>query len=242
MHGWLSGGGDRPPARAALIRFWVRQGVLHAPVPLTGAVSLRPDAPWKERDWVPVFLNAVAGEASDGLQLLSDLERGWLSARRAAEGRRRNSRAARAIDLLAAAPLVSATTLAAGLGMAVKNAIQLLDDFRAAGVVVEVTHRSKRRLFGLIGLAPLREEVAPPRRPRPGRGRGRPRTEKIDDSPPLVQPAMLSPSPITPIERRAFDYSDLNDAMALVEDAIRRARSGLDALLAGRTNQPTGTK
>jgi hypothetical protein len=34
--------------------------------------------------------------------------------------------------------------------MAVKNAIQLLDDFRAAGVVVEVTHRSKRRLFGLV--------------------------------------------------------------------------------------------
>ena len=39
--------------------------------------------------------------------------------------------------------------------MAVKNATQLLDHFCAAGIAVEVTHRSKRRLFGLRGVAPV---------------------------------------------------------------------------------------
>jgi hypothetical protein len=59
--------------------------------------------------------------------------------------------------------------------MAVKNATGLLEDFCRAGIVVEVTHRSKWRLFGLTGLAPLREVVRPPDRPDPNRGRGRPR-------------------------------------------------------------------
>ena len=58
--------------------------------------------------------------------------------------------------------------------MAVKNAIALLDAFAEAEIVVEVTRRSKRRLFGLPGLAPLRDAVAPPRRPDLGRGPGRP--------------------------------------------------------------------
>jgi len=58
--------------------------------------------------------------------------------------------------------------------MAVKNAIALLDAFAEAEIVVEVTRRSKRRLFGLPGLAPLRDAVAPPRRPELGRGPGRP--------------------------------------------------------------------
>ena len=128
----------------------------------------------------PAFLDALADEAADGLQLLCDLERSWFAARcAAAAGRRSTSRAAACIDILAAAPLASATTLAAGLGMAVKNAIALLIWFAEAGIAVEVTRRSKRRLFGLAGLAPLRDEVAPPRRPEPGRGRGRP---------PLIKP------------------------------------------------------
>src|SRR5579872_1894596 len=82
---------------------------------------------------------------------------------------------------LAASPLVSASSLAAGLGMAVKNAAALLDDFWRAGIAVEVTHRSKRQLFGLAGLAPLRDVVRPPDHPDPNRGRGRPRLERGDD-------------------------------------------------------------
>ena len=87
--------------------------------------------------------------------------------------------------------------------MAVKNATHLLDDFRAAGIAVEVTHRSKRRLFGLSGLASLRDVVRPPYRPEPGRGRGRPRLTPPAES---VLP-LLPPAPLTPIDRRPFDRS-----------------------------------
>ena len=72
--------------------------------------------------------------------------------------------------------------------MAAKNAIELLAGFCRDGIAVEVTHRSKRRLFGLAGLAPLRDEVAPPRRPEPGRGRGRPPAIRIEAEPPPAPP------------------------------------------------------
>ena len=103
-----------------------------------------------------------------------DLERAWFATRAAVAGRRRDSHATAAVDVLAATALISATSLAAGLGIAVKNAIGLLDSLVAAGLAVEVTHRAKRRLSGLTGMAPLRDGVAAPRRPKLGRGRGRP--------------------------------------------------------------------
>ena len=86
----------------------------------------------------------------------------------------------RAVDLLAAAPVLSATTLARILGIAVKNAIRILDELLAAGIAIEVTHRSKRRLFGLQGLTPLQRGGAsalparsePWPRPAPPRDRG----------------------------------------------------------------------
>ena len=146
---------------------------------------MQADTDWDFSAWAPAFLGALADEAAEALDLLRGLERNWLSARSAVAGRRRNSRAAAAVDFLAAAPLLSATTLAAGLGMAIKNAAALLEDFCTAGIAVEVTHRSARRLFGLVGLAPLRDEIAPPRRPMPGRSRGRPpslRTEQGHDA------------------------------------------------------------
>ncbi len=174
--------------------------------------------------WVPAFLTALGGEAADVLQLLLDLERAWFAARRKVAGRRRNSRAAAAIDLLAAAPLLSATTLAAGLGMAVNNAAALLDGFQADGVAVEVTHRSKRRLFGLAALAPLRDEVAPPRRPMPGRGPGRPPNLPTETE---AAPPPLPPMPLSPVERRAFDYTELEAAMAFAEERMRVARRNL---------------
>ena len=116
----------------------------------------------------------MAQEAEDGIALLSSLERHWFAARRAVAGRRRDSRAGAAVDILAAAPLVSATSLGQALGMATKNATRLLEGFVVLGIVSEVTHRSKRRLYGLKHLAPLREIAAQPRRPLPGRRPGRP--------------------------------------------------------------------
>ena len=143
-------------------------------------------------------------------------------------------RAAAAIDILAAAPLLSATSLAAGLGMAVKNAAALLDRFAADDIVVEVTHREKRRLFGLAALAPLREAVAPPRRPESGRGRGRPPIT-VDEPP----PAPLPPArPLSRVERQAFDYSELESWMAHADQAIRQARRALNTLSTAGADEP----
>ncbi len=242
FHAWLEGGGARAPMRAALLRHWTRHRLLHVPVPLTGTAAPRADTSWAADEWSAAFLTAIADEAKDGPHMLFDLERAWFAARTAVTGRRRTSRAAPAIDLMAAAPLVPATTLAAGLGMAVKNAGVLLEAFCAAGITVEVTHRSKRRLFGL---APLRGGVAPPRRPMPGRGRGRPTHLPADDTVPPALP--VAARPLTPIERRQFDYSELEAAMAFADETTRQARRNLEALCsrplsaaqAGKGDRPT---
>jgi hypothetical protein len=232
VHAWLDRDGMRPPIRSALVRYWTRHRVFRTPVPLTGATALRAETPWAIDAWVPIFLTALADEADDARQMLLDMERAWFSARRAVARRRSNSRAAAAIDMLAAAPLISATSLATGLGMAVKNALELLTGFCADGITIEVTHRSKRRLFGLAGLAPLRDEISPPRRPEPGRGRGRPPTIRLE-----VEPEPASPPPperpMTPIERRAIDYSELEQGMAHLEQVIRDTRRTLDVLAKG---------
>ena len=176
---------------------------------------------------MPAFLTALADEADDALDLLFALERAWFAARRAVAGRRRHSRAAAAVDIMAAAPLVSATSLAAGLDMAVKNAAALLDAFCAAGIAVEVTHRAKRRLFGLTGLAPLRDAVRPPYRPEPGRGRGRPR----HDEPAAAGRHRRARLAIADAARPpAFDYSDLSHWMTHMEQTIRHTRRTLATL------------
>ncbi len=233
-HAWLNAGGARPPLRAALIRHWMHHRLLRVPVPLTGVAALRPDTPWGETAWIPEFLHALAAEAADALQLLFDLERTWIAARRAVAGRRKNSRAAAAIDLMAATPLLSATSLAAGLTMAVKNAGLLLAQFCQAGIAVEVSNRSRRRLYGLAGLAPLRGATAPPYRPQPGRGRGRPPTQAADEdaAPPLP------PAPLTPLERREFDTAGLENAIAFAETAIRHTRRTLETLRAATPRTP----
>jgi hypothetical protein len=163
VRSWLADGGARPAIHAALVRHWTQRRWLGVAVPLTGAQAMA----WEATDgagegafgatsWEMRFLAALAAEARDFAQLLRELEHGWRAARARAGGQRRTSRAAAAIDALAAAPLLSATSLAGILGMSVKGATGLLDGFVAAGIVVEVTHRAKRRLFGLAGLAPLR--------------------------------------------------------------------------------------
>jgi hypothetical protein len=221
-------GGARAPIRAALVRFWTRQKLLRTQVPLSGAAALRAETPFEWAAWVPAFLQAVAAEAADARQLLMDLELAWFAARAAVAGRRRDSHAAAAVDVLAAVPVISATSLAAGLGMAVKNAIRLLDGLVDADIAVEVTHRSRRRLFGLKAMAPLAEAVRPPYRPEPGRGRGRPPNLTADDD--IAGPPPPLP-PLTPIERRAFDYSELEHCMAQLDLSIRHTKHTLDALV-----------
>jgi hypothetical protein len=48
------------------------------PFPLIAAASLRAEGAWAFCDWLPAFLEALAEEAEDGLQLLVTLERALL--------------------------------------------------------------------------------------------------------------------------------------------------------------------
>jgi hypothetical protein len=231
VHAWLDQSGERPPLRAALARYWVDRGVTALPCPLlTGAAALAAKVPWARVVWVSCFLDAVANEAGAGLALLRQIERDLFAARHAVSGRRRDSHAAAAIDMLAAAPLLSATSLAQLLGIAIKNATRLLDGFVVQGLASEVTHRSKRRLYGLKHLAPMRDATAPPRRPWPGRRPGRPGAAIIEpvDAATGEPPGPLVPSPpLPPLERRQFDFSDIDQLLDRTDQAIRRAQNVL---------------
>lgn len=171
------------------------------------------------------------------------MEREWFAARAAVRDRRSHSHAAAAVDILAAAPVVSATSLAHSLGIAVKNAAGLLEMFVARGVAIEVTHRAKRRLYGLKHLAPLRTEAAPPKHPMPGRGRGRP--PRAEGGPPIAAdyadaataPPLNERLVLTPLERREFDFTDLDRWMQDVDQAIRRTKAVLDQF-AARQDRP----
>jgi hypothetical protein len=239
VRSWLAAGGARPAIRAALIRHWTQCRLLAAAVPLTGARAMGWEAPdgagegaFGAPAWEMRFLAALAAEAQDFAQLLRDLEHGWRAARARAGGRRRSSRAAAAIDALAAAPLLSATSLAGILGMSVKGATGMLDGFVAAGIVVEVTHRAKRRLFGLVGLAPLRDGTAVPRRPQPGRGPGRPRRLPEASQPPALQAPPLPA--LAQVEHPRIDYAVLDAAVADCEQAIRATQQALERLVPER--------
>ena len=227
---WIDAGETRPAMRAALVRFWVRSRLLSAPVPLTGAAAFSAEQDWAPGAWTVAFLHAIAGEAEAWLDLLFNMDRIWLAARRRVAGRRSNSRAPLAIDVMAATPLISATTLAGAIGMSIKNAGMLLERFCAESVAVEVTHRSARRLFGLSGLAPLRDAVRPPKRPEPGRGRGRP---PFLIEAPDAEPHSAPLPPMTRFERPAIDYSALDAAVAFADQTIRHSRHRLTALGTG---------
>ena len=225
---WIGSGEARPAMRSALIRFWRKRQLLRLSVPLTGAAALRPGQSWEADDWLPAFFAAIEREARDGLDLLYALERAWFTARRAVAGRRKDSNDARAVDVLAAAPVLSATTLARVLGIAVKNAIRILDALVTAEIAIEVAHRAKRRLFALQGLSPLQHVVQPPYRPDRNRGRGRPRLEIVEDA---SGDASLPPlPPLTPVERRAFDYTALEEAMAHLDAVVRASRTALRSI------------
>ena len=141
--------------------------------------------------------------------------------------------------MIAASPIVSATALAHSLDIAVKNAATLLDAFVARGIAIEVTHRSKRRLFGLKHLAPLRAEAALPRRVVRRRARMAGRGSGADDAdPPDTPPPVLEPLRLTPFERKEFEFSDLDNWMREADQLIRRSQAVLDGLAHERRATP----
>lgn len=232
---WLDSGRSRAPVRGALVRFWTRNHLLRAPVPLTGPRALSVEAPRGRADWLVAFLEALASEATDDMEMLRCLERGWIAARARVPAQRSTSRAALAIDMMAATPLISATTLARAIGMSIKCTTELLDRFVATEIAVEVTHRSARRLFGLAEMAPVRAATTAPRRPIPGRGRGRPRSEDLPVE--LVAPTAPLPQ-ISRFQHPPIDYGALEEAMAHCDAVIRTARVRLQTLCDTHTSSP----
>lgn len=241
QHGWPAQSGERPALRAALAQYWQDRGLMPVAAPLlTGTRAFGGDAPKTTEAWVAAFLSSLANEAEAGIALLRLLDREWVAARTAVRDRRRDSHAAAAVDVMAAAPVISTTSLAHGLGIAVKNAAALLDSFVAGGIAIEVTHRSKRRLFGLKHLAPLREEALPPRRARRAGGSTRcgeaarwPHValpdlkygDAGDAAPPLHQRLVLSPR-----DREEIELTGLDDWMREADQVIRRSQAILDRL------------
>ncbi len=223
---WLESGRTRPPVRGALVRFWTKNRLLRAPVPLTGPRALSAEAPHGRAEWMVVFLDALAREATDYMEMLRRLEHGWIAARALVPAQRSTSRAALAVDVMAATPLISATTLANAIGMSIKCTTELLDRFVATEIAVEVTHRSARRMFGLAEMAPVRAATTAPRRPVPGRGRGRPRSEDLPEEP--VAPTAPLP-PMSRFQYPPIDYGALEEAMAHCDAVIRAARTRLRA-------------
>ena len=214
--------------------------MLHLACPLlTGAKTLDSETPREIEAWTVRFLAALAEEAETRTELLRLMEREGFAARSAVRDRRRDSRAVVAVDIMAAAPVISATSLAGGLGIAVKNASALLEALVERGIALEVTHRSKRRLYGLKDLAPLREEASPPRRRTPGRGRGRP--PRGATKPAIVAenssavggtPLLADRQSLSPLERKQFDFTDIDRWMRQADEAIRRTKAVLDRLAA----------
>lgn len=225
MHAWINDDQPRQAMRTALARYWRRRGLFAVPLPLIAAASLAAEAPWALDEWLPVFLLTLATEAAGMVQLTRDLERAWRTARQAIQGRRKTSHASAAVDVLAAAPLLSAPALAAALGIAVKNAGRLLDELCREGVAVEVTRRAKRRLYALRTMEPLRDAVIEPRRPEPGRGRGRPPALIPEDAEEKILPETFLAAPRLPLMN--FEYADLDSAMVELEATIKRTRESL---------------
>ncbi len=227
---WLDSGHTRPPVRCALVRFWTKNSLLRTPVPLTGPRALSAEAPHGRAEWMVSFMEALESEATDYLEMLRSLECGWIAARARVQAQRSTSRAALAVDVMAATPLISASTLARSVGMSIKCAGELIERFVAAGIAVEVTHRSARRLFGLLGMAPVRDVTTAPRRPLPGRGRGRPRNEQPPETDPAPPAAPAPLPPMTRFQRPSIDYAALEEAMAHCDQVIRETRRRLQSV------------
>ena len=73
-------------------------------------------------------------------------EREWFAACSTVRDWRRDSRAVVAVDIMAMLPVVSSTSLASGLGIAVKNASALLEAFVERGLATEVAHRMEAQV------------------------------------------------------------------------------------------------
>jgi hypothetical protein len=126
--------------------------------------------------------------------------------------------------------------------MAANNATHLLEGLVAENLIVEVTGRQKRRLYGLPHVTGLRQAIARPRLPVPGRGRGRPprvcggdeepkgpRPEpRADPSSPVAFKILDPPRHLEPLPPPDFDFSELDRFLHQAEAASAHSRALLE--------------
>ena len=230
VHTWLDQGGERPPMRAALARYWVDRGVTARPCPLlTGAAALAAAVPWTHDIWVGHFLDAVAAEAADGLALLRLIERSWGHAampspagaaicmpppRSTCWRPRPYCRPPRSLSCSA---LRSKTPFACSMGWSCRASSARSPTAQNAGSTGSPTSPRCAR--------------PPPRRSHPGRRPGRPGGAVIDlmDATAAEAMAPLAPAPpLPPRERRQFDFSAIDQLLDRTDQAIRRAQTVLE--------------
>jgi hypothetical protein len=115
--GWLARGGAPPRCAPALVRHCRQHGLL-----ISQCRSLAPPRCTRhEQNTCPAaFVHVLPTRPEYARQLLWELERAWLGPRGRVADRRRHCHAVAVVDLVAAMPLLSATALAALLGVAIK--------------------------------------------------------------------------------------------------------------------------
>ena len=96
----------------------------------------------------------------------------------------------------------------------------MLDRFVEKGLIVEVTHRSARRLFALQDMAPLRDIAQPREQAVSGRKRGRQRASAVEDAMNIEETGAVQD--FVPIERWVPDYSELEAAIAEIDQLMEK--------------------
>ena len=140
--------------------------------------------------------------------------------------------AAAAIDILAAAPLVSATSLGQALGIATNNATRLLDGFVLLGIVSEVTHRVEAAALwaeapctaGRSDRTATPAAAGTPARPADRRRASQMRSYEMGET------GSTGPLPSPPpLKRREFDFTEIDRLLDLTDQAIHRVQHLLEA-------------
>jgi hypothetical protein len=119
LRAWIAWDGSRAAIRTALPFHLKKRGITRLPLaPLTGSDALKPGAFEDAEGFTSRFLDAMTREADDARGLLRTMERERRSARTVVSrplASRSTSRLPRAIDLLAASPLLSVSAWPAPL-------------------------------------------------------------------------------------------------------------------------------
>jgi len=130
----------------ALSRFLARRGCVSQPWPcLAGIVRGHDRKPITI--WLGAFLEALAREADDGVDVMIKLRLSWMRWCRAIGPHRRQSRMPQLLALAATQPAVTPAMAARALGCTTRGAALLLEELVRCGVLVEATRRRTWKLF-----------------------------------------------------------------------------------------------